>query len=62
LTEFPDVEDAAEVEAVATAADDSKLTFAVVSAVKAAGVTTVVLTSSAGYAGKAAGHTRNPNS
>jgi len=61
LTEFPDVEDAVEVAAVATAADGSKLTFAVVSAVKAAGVTTVVLTSSSGSAGKAAGQTRDPN-
>ncbi|KAJ1473645.1 hypothetical protein T484DRAFT_1835196 [Baffinella frigidus] len=55
LTDFPDVQAASEVSAVATAADGTQLTFAVVSSAKsAAGVTTVVLSTTAGAAGNAA--------
>ncbi|KAJ1467369.1 hypothetical protein T484DRAFT_1859028, partial [Baffinella frigidus] len=54
VTDFPDVQAASEVSAVATAADGTELTFDVVSIAKnAAGVTTVVFTTTAGAAGKA---------
>ena len=55
MTNFPDVQGASEVSAVATAADGTQLTFAVVNIVKSAGgVTSVVFITTAGAAGKAA--------
>ena len=55
MTDFPDVQDASEVSASATAADGSQLTFAVVSSARSAhGVTAIVFTTVPSSPGKAA--------